>query len=77
MGNRCAARQLVFGDREGPKGKVEKMVGAFRQDGKRFVFSVANGSGSGELNGDEMELCFNDTIPNYIAAACTVYKRAK
>lgn len=65
------------GSATGPKGKVEELVGAFRQDGKRFVFSVANGSGSGELNGDEMELCFSDTIPNYMSAACTVYKRAK
>jgi hypothetical protein len=65
------------GSATGPKGKIEQMVGAFRQDGKRFVFSVANGSASGELNGDELEFCFNDNIPNYVAAACTTYKRVK
>jgi hypothetical protein len=65
------------GSGTGPKGKIEQVVGAFRHDGKRFVFSVANGSGSGELNGDELEFCFNDNIPNYIAASRTTFKRVK
>jgi hypothetical protein len=30
-----------------------------------------------ELNGDELEFCFNDNIPNYIAASCTTFKRVK
>ncbi len=65
------------GTATGPKGKTEMIVGAFRQDGKRFVFSTGNGNGSGEVSGDDLEFCWTDNIPSYIAAACTTYKRNK
>jgi opacity protein-like surface antigen len=65
------------GTATGPKGKNETIVGAFRQDGKRFVFSTGNGNGSGEVSGDDLEFCWTDNIPSYIAAGCTTYKRSK
>ena len=65
------------GTATGPKGKTETIVGAFRQDGKRFVFSTGNGNGSGEVSGDDLEFCWTDNIPSYIAAGCPTYKRSK
>ena len=54
------------------------MVGdgpAFRLDGKRFVISTTSGAGTGEIDGDQLEVCWTDNIPNLIAAGCTVYQR--
>ena len=59
----------------GPKGKPEMTVGVFRMDGRRFVLSTDSGNASGEVNGDEIEICWTDNVPNYIAASCTTYKR--
>jgi hypothetical protein len=61
----------------GPKGKPGKFVGVFHRDGKRFVYSTDKGVGTGEVDGDEMEFCWNDSIPALVAAACTVEKRSK
>jgi len=59
----------------GPKGKPEMTVGVFRMDGRRFVLSTDSGNASGEVNGDEIEICWTDNVPNYIAASCTTYER--
>jgi hypothetical protein len=58
----------------GPSGKAP-IVGAFRLDGKRFVISSTNGFASGEVDGDQLDLCWTDNIPYLIAAGCAVYKR--
>ncbi len=57
-------------------GKEQTLLGTLRLDGKRLVIATDFSAGSGELNGDSMELCWVDLIPNYIATSCTVYKRA-
>jgi len=59
----------------GPSGKPKPLVGAFRLDGKRFVISTTNGGGTGEIDGDQLEVCWSDNIPNLIAANCALYKR--
>ena len=59
----------------GPTGKPGVFVGAFRLDGKRFVLSTARGGASGEVVGDQLEVCWTDNIANLIAAGCTVYNR--
>ncbi|MDE1566652.1 hypothetical protein [Aquabacter sediminis] len=58
-------------------GKEQTLLGTLRLDGKRLVIATDFSAGSGELEGDTMELCWVDLIPNYIATSCTVYKRAK
>ena len=58
-----------------PAGKKNVFVGAFRLDGKRFVVATTRGGSTGEVMGDQMEVCWTDNIPNLIAAGCTVYKR--
>lgn len=58
-------------------GKEQALLGTLRLDGKRLVIATDFSAGSGELNGDTMELCWVDLIPNYIATSCTLYKRAK
>lgn len=58
-------------------GKEQALLGTLRLDGKRLVIATDFSAGSGELEGDTMELCWVDLIPNYIATSCTVYKRAK
>jgi len=59
----------------GPSGKPKPLVGAFRLDGKRFVISTTSGAGTGEIDGDQLEVCWTDNIANLIAAGCTVYQR--
>jgi hypothetical protein len=59
----------------GPTGLIEKTVGVFRLDGVRFVLSTTSGGALGEIMGNQIEICWNDNVPNYIAASCTLYKR--
>ena len=60
----------------GPKGTKHVTVGVFRMDGSRFVFSTDSGSGTGEVvDQNHIELCFSDTIDNFIAASCTTLQR--
>jgi len=59
----------------GPKGTTRTVVGVFRMDGQRFVIATDTGDATGEVMGDQLEICWTDNIPNLIAAACTVYKR--
>jgi hypothetical protein len=58
-----------------PAGKKNLFVGAFRLDGKRFVVATTQGGSTGEVVGDQLEVCWTDNIPNLIAAGCTVYNR--
>jgi hypothetical protein len=55
--------------------KSQAIVGAFQSDGKRFVFSTAAESGSGEVNGDEMQYCW--TNQRAVLAGCSVFKKDK
>jgi len=59
----------------GPTGTKEAAVGAFHQDGRRFVLSTDYGSAAGEVNGDEIELCWTDNVANFNEAGCQTYKR--
>ena len=61
----------------GPKGKPQTVVGAFRQDGKRFVFSTDSDSGWGEASSDEVEYCWTASSPSFIGAGCSIFKRSK
>jgi hypothetical protein len=61
--------------RKGPKGKPGTLVGVFRMDGQRFVMATDTGDATGEVMGDQLEICWTDNIPNLIGAGCTVYKR--
>ncbi|MFG1428276.1 hypothetical protein [Roseixanthobacter glucoisosaccharinicivorans] len=58
-------------------GKEQVLLGTFRSDGKRVVYATDFSSGDGEVSADSMELCWVDSVPNYIATACTTYERAK
>src|SRR5262249_57863624 len=60
---------------KGPSGKSRYVVGVFRLDGKSFVMSTTNGSAAGEVEGDRIEMCWTDNIPDFIGAGCTIYKR--
>jgi len=55
--------------------KSQAIVGAFQSDGKRFVFTTENDSGSGEVTGDEMQYCW--TNPRPVAAGCATFKKDK
>ena len=59
----------------GPTGSKETVVGAFHQDGRRFVLSTDFGSAAGEVTGDGIELCWTDNVPNFNEAGCQTYKR--
>lgn len=60
----------------GPKNTKHVAIGVFRMDGKRFVFSTDAGAGAGEVVGaNEIQLCFTDTLDNFIAASCTTLQR--
>ena len=39
------------------KGKTERIVGAFRRDGRTFIYSSAKTAGMGKVQGNEMEIC--------------------
>jgi hypothetical protein len=55
--------------------KSQPIVGAFQSDGKRFVFSTARDSGSGEATSDELQYCWTQARP--IIAGCATFKRDK
>jgi hypothetical protein len=61
----------------GPVGKPQSIVGAFRQDGKRFVFATESDSGAGEATADEMEYCWTASSPRFVGAGCSTFKRNK
>lgn len=59
-----------------PDGETTPVVGAFRSDGKRIVYSTPLGSGSGEVDGGSLEWCFTHSVATYSSAECTIYHRA-
>ncbi len=61
----------------GPVGKPQTIVGAFRQDGKRFVFSTEGDSGAGEATADEIEYCWTASTAHFVGAGCSTFKRNK
>ena len=63
------------GTDKGPKGNSGTFVGVFRMDGQRFVMATETGDATGEVMGDQLEVCWADNIPNLIGVGCTVYKR--
>ena len=60
----------------GPTGNPQTIVGAFRQDGKHFVFSTNTDSGAGEASGDEMEYCWTASSQRFVGAGCATFKRS-
>lgn len=58
-----------------PTGESVPVVGAFRSDGKRIVYSTPFGSGSGEVDGGSLEWCFTNSAATFASAECTVYRR--
>ena len=54
----------------GPKGKPERIVGAFRRDGTTFIYSSEKTAGTGKIQGNEMEICRTD-------AGCALLTRTK
>lgn len=54
----------------GTGGKEAAFAGVFRLDGKNFIFSDAFGSGFGSIDGGVIELCWTDSLPDYVSAAC-------
>jgi len=67
--------RVFAGTASGPKGGSEAVVGVFRHDGRRFVISTDSGSGDGEVEDDGLEICWTDSVANYVAASCTLYER--
>lgn len=57
----------------GPVGKPQPIAGAFQPDGRHFVFSTENESGSGEASNDELQYCWTSSRP--IIAGCATFKR--
>ena len=56
------------GSSKGPKGTPGTLVGVFRMDGQRFVLATDTGDATGEVMGDQLEICWTDNIPNLIGA---------
>ena len=57
-------------------GKEQVLIGTFRRDGRRIIFATDFNTGSGEIDGGNLEVCWVDQIPNYISTACSTYSRA-
>ena len=60
-----------------PVGTPQTIVGTFQQDGKHFVFSTNNDTGSGVASSDELEYCWATSSPRFLGAGCATYKRNK
>jgi len=67
--------RVFYGVATGALGKPINVIGAFRNDGKRFTLATDNGSGDAEMIGDDFELCWADTLPTLVAIDCAVYSR--
>jgi hypothetical protein len=63
-------RDSFSGTIVGPKGKSERITGAFRRDGKMFVYSSEKTAGVGQIQGNEMQICRTD-------AGCALLTRTK
>ncbi|UJX47450.1 hypothetical protein [Xanthobacter sp. YC-JY1] len=60
---RAFAGVIGTGDKEAP------VTGVFQMDGKNFIFSDSFGSGFGTVDGTRIELCWADSLPDYVSAA--------
>ncbi len=58
-------------------GENHLIAGAFRKDGKRYVISSDIGTLSGEILGDEMEVCFTTLLTTVNIAGCYQMKKVK
>jgi hypothetical protein len=63
-------RDSFSGTIVGPKGKPERITGAFRRDGKTFIYSSEKTAGAGQVQGNQMQICRTD-------AGCAVLTRSK
>ncbi|MFG1189694.1 hypothetical protein [Xanthobacter flavus] len=57
----------------GTGGKEAPFAGVFQMDGKSFIFSDSFGSGFGTVDGTRIELCWADSLPDYVSAACGTF----
>ncbi len=57
----------------GPEGREKPIAGAFRPDGKHFVYATDNGSGDGEITGDTFNVCWTVSSEGFVAASCASY----
>ncbi|GLI20859.1 hypothetical protein GGQ86_001049 [Xanthobacter flavus] len=57
----------------GTGGKEAPFAGVFQMDGKNFIFSDSFGSGFGTVDGTRIELCWADSLPDYVSAACGTF----
>lgn len=55
----------------GTGGKEAPFAGVFQMDGKNFIFSDSFGSGT--VDGTRIELCWADSLPDYVSAACGTF----
>ena len=61
------------GTRHYRDGRTESFVGAFKSDGKNFIYSDKTHIGFGETDGMELENCYADIVSTVNIAGCTKY----
>jgi len=64
-----------YGSATGPSGKSTSFVGVFRRDGRNFIVSSQSGIILGEMVGEDMEICFADNVPDWMAVNCAMLTR--
>jgi hypothetical protein len=60
-----------------PDGSRDPFVAAFKRDGKQLVVSTKLGAATADVSGDEMEWCWQGTLPRVLVAVCDVMKKAQ
>jgi hypothetical protein len=60
-----------------PDGSQDPFVAAFKRDGKQLVVSTTLGAATADVYGDEMEWCWQGTLPNVVAAVCDVMNKVQ
>lgn len=60
----------------GTGGKEAALAGVFQADGRSFLFSDSFGSGLGSFSDGRIELCWTDSLPDYVSAACGTFSHA-
>jgi hypothetical protein len=60
-----------------PDGSQDPFVAAFKHDGKQLVVSTTLGAATADVSGDEMEWCWQGTLPNVVVAVCDVMKKVQ
>lgn len=66
-----------YGSVTGPSGRTTSFVGVFRHDGQNFIVSSQSGIILGEMVGADMEVCFADNVPDWMAVNCAMMTRQK